>query len=108
MSETPEPPVPNPRRVLRWTIPVDDEWRAIGHGRVVHVACRPDADDVVHVWTLEDGPEIPEGSVSGRNARVFGTGHTLTPDTGNHLGSALTTDGVFAWHVFEQAQDIPA
>lgn len=31
MSETPEPPVPNPRRVLRWTIPVDDEWRAIGH-----------------------------------------------------------------------------
>jgi hypothetical protein len=104
MTET---PTPNPRRVLRWEVPVDDAWQPIGNGRVLHVACRPDADDVVHVWTLEDGPEIPEGDSLNRYARVFGTGHTLTPDAGNHLGTALTTNGVLVWHLFEQVQDTP-
>lgn len=107
MTDTPEQPEPNPRRVLRWEVPVDDAWQAIGHGRVLHIACRPDSPDVVHVWTLEDGPDMSPGEVPSRNARVFGTGHNLPADVGNHLGSALTTDGVFAWHVFEQAEDVP-
>lgn len=109
MTEPPTPPVPNPRRVLRWAVPVNDNWNPIGPGRIVHVACRPNTDNIVNVWTLEDGPDTPPANTVRRYVRIFGTGQTLTPDTGNHLGSALTVpDGVFAWHVFEQAQDIPA
>lgn len=85
-------------RVLRWEVPVSDEWILIGGGPVLHAACRGEEHDIVHVWTMETTPPDPP-----RRARVFGTGHDLTPETGRHLGTGITAGGSLVWHVFELA-----
>jgi hypothetical protein len=85
-------------RVLRWEIPVDDQWHQIGGGRVLHTACRPPSATTVHIWTLE-----PENTaIAPRHACVIGTGHRVPMDAGDHLGTAITHDDALVWHVFEQ------
>ncbi len=87
------------RTVLRWEVPVDDQAHAIGAGPVCHVACFPRDRDVVQVWTLEDLPVgIPERPMPMVEVRVFGTGQGI-PDGCEHLGSAVTSDGMLVWHV---------
>lgn len=86
------------RRVLKWTVPVDDEWHPIGSGPVVLAACQFGVD-AVQVWT----DEHDDGNVLRRNARIYGTGHELPP-FGQHLGSVMTVGGALVWHVYA---DIP-
>lgn len=87
-----------PDRVLRWEVPVDDDWHSIGGGQVLHVACKPDRADVVHVWTLE--PVDPAAEEPHRIVSAFGTGHHIDRNAvGDHLGTALALPLV--WHVFE-------
>lgn len=82
-----------PRRVLRWTVPVDDQDHPIGAGPVVLVtALSPSA---VLVWTEEeDEPRFP------RRARVYSTGQVIGRGE-VHIGSCVTgLSGMFARHVF--------
>lgn len=102
------------QRVLRWEVPVDDEWHEIGAGRVVEVAVRNtrtlDERNLVEVWTLE-GAHPPGTTEPGpRSVIVVGTGHPAPPNT-EYLGTAivplLTMDQLtirsvagLVWHVF--------
>lgn len=79
------------KRVLKWTIPVDDKPHPIGRGRVVHVACLYGPGQV-EVWTEEYG-----SGVERRMAQVYGTGHTFS-DGGEVAGSVITDVGI-VWHV---------
>jgi hypothetical protein len=49
------------RRVLRWEVPVDDDWHEIGGGRVVFIANRGQLPGLttgsVEVWTEEQLPD---------------------------------------------------
>ena len=81
------------QRVLRWDVPVDDQWHDIGAGAVVHVAARGYRErpgDLVEVWTLESSPGagLDPGDVRKRSVSVFGTGHLLPRDA-QHIGSAV-------------------
>lgn len=87
------------RRVLKWTIPVDDRDHPIGGGRVAHVACQSDAN-TVQVWT--DEPDAEQVEI--RSARVYGTGQPI-PKGDEHLGSTITEDGFLVWHVFASSRE---
>ncbi len=82
------------RRILKWTVPVDDQWHPIGAGEVVHVACQG-GSHAVQVWTVE------VGTCEFRAARVYATGQPLPADA-EYAGTALA--GGFAWHVLVGAQ----
>ena len=81
-------------RVLKWSVPVDDQPHKIGTGQVVHVACQHSPESV-QIWTVE----IDEGS-AWKPVQVFGTGHPI-PTGWAHIGSTVTADGALVWHVFE-------
>lgn len=85
------------KRVLKWTIPVDDHDHPIGTGPVVLVACQHGPGSV-QVWTEEsDGPDQEM-----RRARVYGTGHPVS-DGDEHLGSVVASargDFPVVWHVY--------
>ena len=107
------------KRVLKWTVPVDDQWHPIGGGEVALVAVqgRPEVTPrgmsgtvgVVTVWTVETFVEGWEkrqlGGAPTRGARVYGTGHDV-PDSPEvpttHLGSCQ--DGPLVWHLFGTVQ----
>jgi hypothetical protein len=82
------------RRVLKWTIAVNDQDHAIGGGPVVHAACQHGDPSLVQVWTVES-----EGT-TGRDVRVFATGQPL-PDAATYLATTLASDGALVWHVFD-------
>ena len=93
------------QRVLRWEIPVDDEWHWIGAGQVAHVAARTHRErpgDLVEVWTIEQTPDPAEHReqdttfrVPMRPAIAVGTGHP-SPIGAEHLGTAVVP--VFVVH----------
>lgn len=78
------------QRVLRWDVPVDDQWHEIGAGYVAHVAARTHRDrpgDLVEVWTVEDtGTRVADLPM--RSVTVVGTGH-VAPDNTEHIGTAV-------------------
>lgn len=79
------------QRVLRWDVPVDDEWHEIGAGRVVEVAARTyrkRPGDMVEVWTLEDYPGTSTADLPMRSVSVVGTGHPAPLDSA-YLGTAI-------------------
>lgn len=82
------------RRVLKWTVPVDDHAHEVGSGPVCLVACQTSAEQV-QVWTLESDATL------GRTwlAQVYGTGHDV-PEGALHLGSVMAADGALIWHLF--------
>lgn len=86
------------KRVLKWSVPVDDQDHPIGGGRVVHVACQSGVVDVVQVWT-EEADDVPRAV---RHARVYGTGQRI-PESDEHIGTALTPvhpPKTLVWHVY--------
>lgn len=88
-------------RVLRYTVPVDDDWHEITlSGEILHVAIRSSqqmiAPDVVELWALADGNSFE------RRFRVFGTGQILPSDRAiEHVGTAFALGGELVWHLFE-------
>lgn len=88
------------KRVLKWSVPVDDQDHPIGAGRVVHVACQAGVVDVVQVWT----EEISSGGVIApiRSARVYGTGQPI-PEHAEHIGT-VTPPRTLVWHVYASPQ----
>jgi hypothetical protein len=86
------------RRILKWTIPVDDQRHLIGAGPVVHVDSQSDPTfhdpGAVQVWTDENDSE----HVAPTSARVYATGQPI-PEDGEVLGTALVLGGALVWHV---------
>lgn len=92
-------------RVLRYEVPVDDEWHEIVAGEALHVDCR--RFDTVEFWALE-GTEFTQ------TLRVFGTGQPLPDEPLKHVGSALSPfaperpllrgamRGELVWHLFRK------
>lgn len=81
-------------RVLRFQVPVDDQWHALQlSGPIVHVASRNPR--TVELWALDTGRPSRH-----RGFRVFGTGQPLPPDVA-HIGTALAGGGELIWHLFE-------
>lgn len=82
------------KRVLKWTIPVDDQRHEMGAGRVIHVECQG-TPNTVQVWTEEVGKNV--GTVE---VQIYGTGHTY-PDDGEAVGSTLiwVNETALVWHV---------
>ena len=79
------------QRVLRWEVPVDDDWHEIGAGRVVEVAARAHRQvpgDLVEVWTLERTEHFGTDSILKRSVTVVGTGHP-GPSRTEYLGTAV-------------------
>lgn len=84
------------QRVLKHTVPVDDQWHEIPSQQILHVECQRSSEEV-QVWTLDYGyPQPPTMRV-----RIFGTGQPL-PDRAAHLGSAVTAGGQLVWHLFRE------
>lgn len=81
------------KRVLKWTVDVDDRDHPIGGGKVVAVACQSGPRSV-QVWTEEPADAQPLA----RRARVYGTGHPV-PEDDEHVGTALAPHGL-VWHVY--------
>lgn len=86
------------KRVLKWSVPVDDQDHPIGGGKVLHVGCQAGVVDVVSVWTEE-----PAVGVHGqRRARVYATGQPV-PDGDVHIGSVIapvSPPRTLVWHVY--------
>lgn len=92
------------KRVLKWTVPVDDDEHKIGAGPVALVACQH-GSDTVQVWTEEEHGSSASFE-NARNVRVYGTGH-LVPVEWEHLGSVIV--GRFVWHLYAEPveSDLP-
>lgn len=107
------------RRVLRWEVPVDDDWHKIGGGQVLHVAVRRDRY-TVEVWTLEPsrmarvmvGNEPTDREIATitepmRTVRVYGTGQAISDADTEHLGTAIAPETLdymrLVWHLFGAA-----
>jgi hypothetical protein len=80
------------KRVLKWDVPVNDQYHYIGSGQVAHVQCQRETA-VVQVWTVEKDVIEP-----GRLVRVFGTGQEV-PDSLVFLGTTMPNPHL-VWHVF--------
>lgn len=89
------------RRILKWTVRVNDRWQQIGGGRVVYVDCQTGPDSV-EVWTDEPDAEM----VTMKWARVFATGQPL-PEHAEHVGTVMifAGKGRLVWHVLRSDRD---
>jgi len=89
------------RRIYKFSIDfgVTQEIAIPMGARIVHVGMQVDA---VCVWV--DG-DTARNSHS-RWLRVYGTGHPVHPRA-EYVGTAMTPDGAFVWHVFEE-MEMPA
>ncbi len=82
-------------QILRYEVPVDDEWHAVRlQGDIVHVAAR--RPDVVEFWAEHHGNK---GFEVDRRFRVYGTGQPCVE--GVHVGTAIAAGGALVWHLRE-------
>jgi hypothetical protein len=88
------------RRVLKHSVPVDDQWHEIPNHQVLHVACQTSPGSV-EVWVIDYGyPDAPTMRV-----RIFGTGQPL-PDRADWVATTLTADGALVWHLFRAVEPL--
>jgi hypothetical protein len=88
------------KRILKWTVPVDDKTHPIGAGPVVHVGAQGNALEELQVWTEEQVPFTLVGEEPQFDtvlARVYGTGHEY-PDEGVAVGTVFAPMGL-VWHL---------
>lgn len=93
------------KRILRISLPVDDQWHDAQGGRIVHVD-RAVRVNRVDVWFEEDSDqECPT-----RKLRVFGTGQPLPDETTTHVGTAVVDvhGDRLVWHVRELGRIAPS
>jgi len=80
-------------RVLRYEVPVDDQWHKISATRPLHIGCRN--PEIVEFWALALGGYYV------REYRVFGTGHPIEEPDATYVGTtyagAMTE---IVWHLF--------
>lgn len=61
--------------------------------RILHVGMQR---DIPTLWALVE----PNAQETTRGFHIVGTGHEASPSW-THLGTCLTSDHQFAWHIFE-------
>ena len=90
-------------RPLRWDVKMTGVPTTIGGGKVLLIACRSHGRGAVEVWTEEVTPESwPKDPLrSRREVVVVGTGQPVPTNARYHIGSAVSADGRFVWHVYE-------
>jgi hypothetical protein len=83
------------RRVLRWEVPVDDEWHEFSMpiGEILHVGAKDHG--TVSFWSIGDSAYANRT----RTFRAFGTGQPLPLEAGRYIGTAVIPPLV--WHLFE-------
>lgn len=82
-------------RILRYEVPVDDQWHTIRCSFALHVACRQ--VDTVEFWAFS----VTEGTAPMRKFRVFGTGQPLDEKI-NYVGTAIAPGGSLVWHLMSK------
>ncbi len=81
--------------ILRYEVPVDDQWHAVKlGGPIVHVAAR--LSHVVEIWAEDHKDSTLRRE---RLFRVYGTGQPCVE--GVHVGTAITANGALVWHLRE-------
>lgn len=103
------------RQVLRYEVPVDDQWHVIEHaGYVIHVSSRKRG--IVEFWvdTFAYDPSSSRDSGDKHEYRIFGTGHVIPdnidPDEPEKEGTfydyvGSTFDGStpsLVWHLYKK------
>lgn len=86
------------KRVLKWTVRVDDHDHPIGSGPVVMVLASPEATRV-NVWTVEEDESAVHPARPLRPARAYATGQPV-PLNETYLGSTRHEPSGLVWHVF--------
>lgn len=88
-------------RMLRYEIPIDDEWHDIeGPWEILHYGCR--RPDVVEFWGLvSTGPY--SAPLRTRRLRVFGTGQPIEGDFPSYQATVIAPGGALVWHVFRSS-----
>lgn len=83
------------RRMLKYQIPVDDQWHehAAGADGFAHVGHQ--AEGFVTLWSVD----LENSGVRTVWLRVFGTGQEI-PSNGQYVGTALEPHGL-VWHLFK-------
>lgn len=95
------------RTVLKWTVPVDDQWHPIGDGKVLHVTSQFGKRDEVQVWTEQELDQDQRVYIrKPRGALIIGTGHKV-PEGAEHIGSVvpLSAGGHLVWHCYAEVHD---
>lgn len=82
-------------KILKYTVPVDDEWHTFG-GLATPLHVGSQRANEVQFWTVLD-PGAPAFEY-----RVFGTGHDV-PDDAGYVKTATDAGGFFVWHLFRRA-----
>lgn len=87
-------------RMLRFEVPVDDQWHTIRipYGGIRDIGCR--RPDAVEFWAEAWG----EGDASWepRQFRVFGTGQPYDPHAVMFQGTVVAPGGQLVWHLFQK------
>lgn len=87
------------RRVLKWTVPVDDQWHPVGAGPVIHVASQFGYADLMQIWTVEECSVDGAPYQKPMGCLIVGTGHRV-PDFTESIGSMVVADGALVFHAF--------
>jgi hypothetical protein len=85
------------KRILKWKLPVDDEWHPVP-GPFHHALVDTYDPGVVLLWGFEQEEPLPF------EIRVFGTGHDI-PDEANCVGTVRHEQTGLVWHVL--ARPVP-
>lgn len=100
------------RRVLRYEIPIDDNFHEIPAGKILHLSDYRQKHITgerarIEVWveTTFDGSRVLSPIVGLQRVQVFGTGHPL-PEDATHLATCL--DGALVWHLYNVNHAAPA
>lgn len=87
-------------RILRYVIPVNDEWHTVYNaGRPLHVGCRDEG--FVEFWAWEARTEIPIPA----EYAVYGTGHPVEPGA-TYVGTAVAPGGHLVWHLMTRVRGV--
>lgn len=94
------------KRILKWTVPVDDQPHEIGGGDIIHIDCQKGPDEI-QIWTEEpyfpgdvEFKNNPGHTLRKRTVQIKATGQSFH-DSGVAIGSVMyPLNGEFlVWHV---------
>jgi hypothetical protein len=78
-------------RILRYEVPVDDQFHELTIGEIVHVACR-ERENVVEVWAKDEG-------LWTRRFIVIGTGQEYDDGDLWYVATAVVPHVRLVWHL---------
>lgn len=82
----------------KWSIQTTDYPQMVGGGKVLYVA---EQHAIIQIWTEEEDPsELGENPPATREVLIVGTGTPIPESHPHHLGTLLSMNGVFVWHIY--------